>query len=502
MSTKINVRSPFYLNLTEPVAPLPLYDCNVAFPSGSTTGFAIDNQGVITDPTPVVGTVFSRTSSDGDFSNDKFAVENSDTSRTVIYTLNIPTGFSNSSDVYLTCTQTTTQPGTGASGGTAVIAPCTGGPTTSGSIPAQSLAVDGATVDIDLSGYFAGETTYAINNTSPLIVTTALSGSTLTLTTNNIGGTATLYAIGRDGSYPTTCEAAQPIALTVTTPDAWSCTSPVNPALSGGSIAANGDITRPSSAATIQGVSLTDGGALLSPENTGSANTGSASRNITLFFKMLVPNGYSNAAASIFCSSTLVQAGTTAATYTCAIAALTGQQISKNGSISLGSTAQDDSSNKYVKSFTPPSPALTTVATDTTHNIEYQVIIPPTFNGANGTATINCTVPVIQPASVSICGTHQFFLSIGRNDLSDFDNAVYVTSNQITSTEGNLKSGAGAQICKNGNAFDGQNKYYAIFGGSSTIGGAGGGDFYVYLINSDGIVTNVHLKNQGGSIAV
>ena len=30
MSTKINVRSPFYLNLTEPVKPEPLFTCDVA----------------------------------------------------------------------------------------------------------------------------------------------------------------------------------------------------------------------------------------------------------------------------------------------------------------------------------------------------------------------------------------------------------------------------------------------------------------------------------------
>ena len=47
MSTKINVRSPFYLHLDEPTVPLPEYNCSVA----NLTGFSIDNQGVITLPT-------------------------------------------------------------------------------------------------------------------------------------------------------------------------------------------------------------------------------------------------------------------------------------------------------------------------------------------------------------------------------------------------------------------------------------------------------------------
>ena len=69
MSTKINVRSPFYLHLTEPQIPLRLYDCGVA----NLTGFSIDNQGVITEPSPDYGLVYSYTSSAGDFADGKFA---------------------------------------------------------------------------------------------------------------------------------------------------------------------------------------------------------------------------------------------------------------------------------------------------------------------------------------------------------------------------------------------------------------------------------------------
>jgi len=125
MSTKINVRSPFYLNLTEPQVPLPLYDCGVA----NLTGFSIDNQGVVTEPSPDYGLVYSYTSSAGDFADGKFATVSSDTSRTVIFTLTIPFGFSNSADLYLECGLTTTQAGTTTS---TVETPCTPSVTTSG----------------------------------------------------------------------------------------------------------------------------------------------------------------------------------------------------------------------------------------------------------------------------------------------------------------------------------------------------------------------------------
>ena len=77
--TKINVRSPFYLHLAEPSTSLPAYDCDVA----KLTGFAVDNQGVITLPEPQSGIIESIASDDGDFANNKFPAENTDTSSLV-----------------------------------------------------------------------------------------------------------------------------------------------------------------------------------------------------------------------------------------------------------------------------------------------------------------------------------------------------------------------------------------------------------------------------------
>ena len=183
MSTKINVRSPFYLHLVEPSPPLPDFDCTVA----GLVGFAVDNQGIITLPSPAVGVIDSISSDDGDFANNKFPAEGTDTSRTIKVKLLIPTGYANTSDIFLECPVTATQAGVTSS----VVQPtvCTTTVTTSGSIGGQSLSVGGSSVDIDLAGFFTGETTYAFSNLNPNLVTAALSGSVLTLTTNNIGGT-------------------------------------------------------------------------------------------------------------------------------------------------------------------------------------------------------------------------------------------------------------------------------------------------------------------------
>ena len=96
MSTKINVRSPFYLHLTEPTVPLPTYDCTTA----NLIGFSVDNQGVVTLPNADYGIVHSYTSTAGDFADGKFATVSSDTVRTIDVTIRIPSGFTNTEDVY------------------------------------------------------------------------------------------------------------------------------------------------------------------------------------------------------------------------------------------------------------------------------------------------------------------------------------------------------------------------------------------------------------------
>ena len=496
MSTKINVRSPFYLNLTEPQVPLPLYDCAIAH----LTGFSIDNQGVITLPTADYGLIYSYTSSAGDFSNGKFAPVSSNTSRTVEFTLTIPAGFINTEDLYHVCNVTVTQPALITSQPTPSDPPvtCTPSVTTSGSIPSQTLDADGATVDIDLSGYFTGETKYAISNNNPILINTALSGSTLTLTTNGRGGTATVYAIGRDNSYPTTCEAVQTISITINaTGQVWSCTYPTT-ALSGGSIAADGTLTNPQAAAVIGTVRS---GSCSGSTYTADPNSTGSTRSVTLYFDLTVPAGYDNAGATVCCSHTFNQPSVGIdPVFTCGIAGLTGQTISKSGAINLGSAA-----NGTVVSFTQPSPPFGTVTTDTTRVVDFQVQIPNGYQNAGTNFT--CTKTITQPATVSICGSTELFLTTGKNNSGDFCDSNYTASTLVLSTAtGLIPSNLGAQICKNGSAFNGRNLYYGVGTFVSSGFGNVGTDFNVIQIDSSGIVIDVLLANcqadkgRGGEI--
>lgn len=492
--TKINVRSPFFLHLTEPADPLPEYDCTVA----ALTGFKVDNQGVITLPTPAVGAILSYTSSDGDFANNKFAVENSDTSRTISVTLSIPPNlFSNSSDATFVCTATATQAGTGAGGGTAVIAPCTGGPSTSGSIGAQTLTLGGSSVDVDLAGFFTSETTYSFSNPNPNLVDVAISGSVLTLSPTTQAGTTVVYGIGRDNSYPTTCQATQSISITVNAGVAYACTLNGVNVIQGGSITQAGVITNPTTVPVAAITAIKDSGG--SVITSVSANGTGSVKDVALTFVLTAPAQFTNAGASVECDLTLKQAFSSLKPWDCDIANLTGQSIAQDGSISLGTAT-----NGTVKSFTPPNPVFSSsVTTDTPRTVVFQVLIPSGFVG-EGT-TVDCTKDnLTQPAGTNVCGANTKFITKGKQNIedtdpnqSDFCSLAFAADAiiEVTSTKSSLMD-PNARICKGGTPFDGKNLYYGIANVSTDrYAGPNGGFFNWVRIDSDGIVTDAGSKS-------
>ncbi len=483
MSQKINVRSTFYLNLSAPTVPLQEFTCSTAFPRGlDNTGFAIDNQGIITPPLPTFGILDSFTSTDAGFSNEKYATVTTDTVRTITARTRIPDGFSNTDSVYKDCVLTATQPGTTSS----VVEPtvCTGGPTTTGSISAESLDTGGSSTTINLSNYFNNETTYAVSNSKPTLVTTSISGSNLIISSNTIGGSVTIYAIGRDASYPTTCEAVQSISVTVNLPAGapnYDCnTSP----LSGGAISADGTLTNPTTTGTITGSS---------PSTT--ANTTGSARNVTLTFSITVPAGYPNAAATITCDKTFSQpAQNVLEDFSCTKAGLTGQSISKNGSIKKGSTAEGTIVDFSPIGFDP-------VDSDTTRTVNFTIQIPSGYNNAGSNLPSACSRTIVQPASVGDCGTNEFYVSTGKQSPGDFCDNTYSTSVLTTSTATSITGLMGSKVCRNGTPYNGRGLYYGVLAGyvASAVG-AGVGDFYVIQIDTTGIVLSVeiHTCRTGG----
>ena len=193
MSTKINVRSPFYIKVSEPALPAVALDCSTV----NLQGFAVDQFGNITLPDSDYGTIASYTSTAGDFTDGRFATVSTDTSRTVTFSISIPPNFSNSANTTIDCNATATQPAD----------VCTGGVTLNGSIPSQSIDTDGDTATIDLSSYFTQGVdpiaSYNITNNYLDFFTHSLDGNTLTIIGTSRAGTKNMYVEATDGDSST-----------------------------------------------------------------------------------------------------------------------------------------------------------------------------------------------------------------------------------------------------------------------------------------------------------
>ncbi len=476
MSTKINVRSPFYINITEPSVPTPTFTCGIA----NILNLSIDQQGQINTPTLSFGQIDSITSSDAGFSNGKFATVSTDTDRNITVRVLIPQGFSNASDVYIDCDNLVTQPAY------VLNTSCSGGPTTSGSIPSQTLDVDGDSDTIDLSSYFTQGSEaiagYTIYNPSA-VVNASVSGDTLTLSSNAIGGSTTVHVSAFDNAS-NSCTATQSISVTVNAPSqTYACTNNGINALAGGSIAQDGTITNPNSTGTITAIKATSGGATITSH---SANNTGSDRSVTLFFDITAPAGYSNAGATIECSATFTQpAGDPE--FTCDIANLSGQQISTKGIINPGSAQIGTISDWTPKTFSE-------VSTDTSRTITFTVDVP---SGYSNSGTISCPKTINQPASTPTCGTNNFFISAGSLVPGSFCTAVYPVSSAISST-GNLY-GLGGVVCKNGTPFNGQDLYYAVAVSNVNVG-PNYGNFIIWQIDSNGVILDVRESNCKGTV--
>jgi len=486
MSTKINVRSPFYLNITEPVKPTPLFTCDIA----NIQGLTIDQQGQISTPSLSFGVISSITSSDSDFANNKFATETTATPRTLTIRITIPAGFSNVSDGYIDCGKTVTQPALVTSGSSPS---CSGGVTTNGSIPSQSLAVGGATSTINLASYFTQGSSaiagYNIYNPDQTLVSASITGNTLTLTSNQLGGSTSINISAFDNDA-NTCTATQTISVSVTNPSfAFDCAA-AN--LTGGSMLQNGTITNPNTFATITAIRTTSGDASTNITSYPANGTGS-SRSVTLFFDLTIPSGYSNS-GTLECSHVFTQPAANP-TFDCATANLSGQQITTKGSILKGSSQLGT-----ITSFSPIG--FDTVSTDTTRSVTFNVQIPSGYaNTGDGNQTIPCVRSVTQPAEVAECGSETFFISAGKRNQSDFCDFQYAITKEVTATTlSQTLAALGARVCFNGNPFEGRDRYYAVFTSKINIG-SGSAPFHVWKIDDNGIIQDVSIWNCGAGVS-
>ena len=472
MATKINVRSPFYINLTEPEVSLPPFTCGIA----GINNLSINQQGQINTPSLSYGIIDSITSTDAGFSNGKFATVSTATVRNITIRILIPSGFSNLADGYYDCDNSVTQPAYTPSD---PVAPsCTGGPTTSGSIPSQTLDVDGDSTTINLASYFTQGSEaiagYTIYNPST-VVNASVSGNTITLSSNLIGGSTTVHVSAYDNAT-NSCTATQSISVTVNAPNqVFDCSNNGIPALSGGSITQAGTITNPNTtAASINFISETEGGSAITSY---SANNTGSDRSVTLWFNLTAPGGYGNAGSTINCSRTFNQpAGLPP--FDCNVANLSGQQISTKGIINPGTATTGTISDWSPKTFSP-------VSTDTPRTVTFTIDIP---NGYSNSGTYSCPKTITQPGATPLCGTNEFKISTGKVDFNGFCDAVYSISLSVTSTGG--KFTLGSQVCRNGSPYNGRNFYYAVNESLVNVG-PNYGRFIAWQIDSNGIIQNI-----------
>ena len=483
MSKKINVRSPFYLNLTEPVAPTPLFQCGTA----GIQNLSIDQQGQISQPSTSLGTILSITSSESDFSNDKFATVSTATDRDLTLRISIPANYSNSADGYIDCERTIEQPALIVTQPTPSDPPvtCSGGPTTNGSIPAVSIDSGGDSDTVNLSSYFtAGSnaiSNYSVYVANQTLVNASVSGNTLTIFSNNIGGSTNVIVSATDGQSGT-CTASQSIAVTVSVPGgvAFACG---DAAFSGGGITQAGVITKPNSVASVGSIRETANGSTISSY---SANTTGSNRTVTLFFDLTVPGGYTNAGSTVKCSRQFEQQAANPE-FTCSTANLSGQRISQSGIVDYGSAALGSITAHTSSNSGFSNGKFAEVSSDTPRTVTFTVTVP---GGYSNSGTISCPVNINQPAKANQCGSNTFYLATAMTSIDGYCPGTWNVSKSVTTPATSITNALGKQVCLNNAPMQGGNFYYAVSTKRTSIG-TNTGNFKMWQIDDEGIVRDV-----------
>ena len=492
MSTKINVRSPFYLEFTEPVQTLGTFDCATA----NLQNFAVQSDGAVIEPTIANGLIIDETAT-------SFTANTSGSpiSRSITYTIEIPEGYSNVADSTIDCTVTVDQPSQSAQEDPVQNNNC---PTFSGSIPSYSNISSGTV--INLATYFTAGSGASIDSYEIIRYGSAgigyeLTGSSLKLISSVNCASATFVVIAhnsedacsaRSNGFNASSNCVEDDGQGGTQPILFDCNTV---SLSGGSVKQNGDHTKASFKIGSVKELIYNGSVLPFPYNVGANNTGS-NRPITITYRMYIMPGYSNysAGATIDCDVSYSQpSAPQLQQFDCAEASLSNTFISKKGNIAEPRVAQGT-----VKSWTPQS--FPDVSVDTPRTVTFTITAPNDPKYSNANQDIDCPKVLYQPKTVDDCGSTVLYLSgQGFSSPRSFCGRVFAaTTPCVTNASSfqNIISSLGQRICYNGSLFRGGNRYwaYAQFRNPSA-GGDVGSSFYALQISDFGIVQDIVIIN-------
>lgn len=491
MSTKINVRSPYYLRLEEPTETLGAFTCETA----DLVNFQVSDNGNIRTPDIAKGRIIQ--ASDTSFAAN---TSGSSISRTVTYTIGIPDSYSNSNLGTIDCDVTANQP----------TQPAIQDPNTNDNCPTvasqptnfTATASDKDTTytlsSIFTAGSGASINRYAIRAVDSNGVTHSISSGVATFTVADCGsGTFYIRAFNdTDNCYVDT----NTFTITGYCADAYDCSVA---ALEGGDVAQDGTVTF--AAPTIGTLNdVLDGATSIFTSKSVSANNTGSDRTVTITYRLNIPSGYTNS-GTLDCDIDYTQpaAAPSDPAFTCADVNFLGGFISENGNVSRPSVVSGASIASYSPQF------FDTVQVDTSRTVTFTINVPSSGYSNSG-STINCDYTMTQAADTSTtnanagCGTYSFYLS--KLPAIDADYActdVYDVKSAFASTatsESELNTTIGQKICRldaNGLAtqpFNGGDQYWA-FSRVQTVAGFGAGTFNIMRITDDGIVTDIQQVN-------
>ncbi len=495
MSTKINVRSPFYLSYAEPVKPLPLFSCTYANPQNTT----IDESGAISLPTLDFGEIQGFTSTAADFSNNSFAEVSSDTVRTITLTILVPEGFSNTGDA-IQCDVTATQPLKPASCPTVVSAT---------DLPNQTIASGGASITLDYSSYFSGTTTSftdVTNNPFELDRSLNTSSTEITITSKNLPGVYYMFVNRIDNV--TGCNARANIQVTVSASTVtFDCTT-AN--LLGGAIAADGTLTTPLAVGEITATKETSGGASVTSV---AANSSGAAITKTLFYDITVPAGFNNTGSTVECSKEYTQNSTAVTpTFSCNDVDFDDQAILVDGNVTAGvakwhQAPQGKSDPDYYLTITDFTPTTFPVVQSLTRrDVDYTITVPSGFT--NSGSSLTCSERVKQPASdipINPCSlkTNTFYVGINTvNGFAKYNYDVFEEKNlnavfwEVKAAVSDYSSLEGETICNasSNSLYTAHNGGFVYINKSQRPSDSNQQE-YVIVFGSNNIINSVYLKD-------